>query len=228
MSSYDRDYGPYYANVINPGDNQVHIVWLGAPFGQRWHEYSLDGGVTWSRPVQLDPELRGITQFAALSADANEDIHLVTAGFGLEGSSTRFYYTKWDGQGWAPFVDLEIANPERNGERPQLVTRLGNQLVVMGQREAGIWSGQVDLPIPALAPVSLPLSVTHPTARALTSSTKEDVPPLTIPSQSAALRAEPRDDLKFGGSRSPNYGIMIGSLFSAIVVGISLFLHSRR
>jgi hypothetical protein len=102
---YTEAYRPNLPSIAVAGAEQVHIVWDGAPGGQRWHRWSADSGVTWSDPVQIDPLLRAITMFSPLVVDSAGVVHMVSVGHDWTKEGVGgVWYTWWDPgtRQWAP------------------------------------------------------------------------------------------------------------------------------
>ena len=86
--------------VVAHGLDEVHLAWSVAETGERMHEWSGDGGTTWSaaRPIS---RLRGaVSRALALAFDSNGTLHLV-AGVGGAGSGGPIVHTWWNGIAWS-------------------------------------------------------------------------------------------------------------------------------
>jgi hypothetical protein len=116
---FSPPYSPVYGSIIARAADEIHIIWDGAPAGQRWHTVSYDGGITWSAMQQLDPNLRGLTWPAALVVDSNGSIQMLTMALGEDGA----YSTQWKDGAWS---HLEHIGP--GSENPTLAIINGNQL----------------------------------------------------------------------------------------------------
>jgi hypothetical protein len=76
--------------------DMVHIVWAAGNLLYRHHRYSLDGGLTWSDPVQFFGGLNG-QAFDGMAFDGNGRLHFI--------SQLRYpqgvYHGIWDGDRWS-------------------------------------------------------------------------------------------------------------------------------
>lgn len=122
---YREDFGPIVPNVQTRGENEVHIVWDGAPTVERNHVFSMDGGETWSQPDIVFPEisLSGRAGWNEMAVDSAGTLHVVSILGPLHSS--------WDGQGWIASQDIATRNYLGDGEMMRLVIGLGNQLSVV-------------------------------------------------------------------------------------------------
>lgn len=132
ITRYQDNYGPQFASLGIVGMDEIHVVWNGAPRGQRHHRRSTNGGISWSKdePI-LGQDFRGETSFSPMVTDAKGRIHLVSAGFNTQGDVLLYSY--WDGQKWVSPIRVNSQGP--GGEQPALVLLNGNQLALAW------WSG---------------------------------------------------------------------------------------
>jgi hypothetical protein len=120
---YGKDYGPAWINVITHGTDEVHLVWDGAPYGQRWHQWSSDGGKTWSPAEQISDEVHGLTGTNAMIFDSTGLLHLFTLG--VKGTPP-YYGTRQNGI-WSSLEPI-ASQYTWDGEGPALAIS-GDQLV---------------------------------------------------------------------------------------------------
>lgn len=148
-SRFYGDYGPAWINVITRGSDEVHLVWDGAPSGQRWHQWSDDGGNTWQKPEQISSEVRGLTGSNALGVDGTGRLHLFSMG--ITGSAP--YYASWWNGSWSSMDP--IASQGWDGEGPTLAIA-GNSLVVAwwncNQDTVEIWTSMKKINAPNILP----------------------------------------------------------------------------
>lgn len=155
-SGYVDQYGPSWINVAAIGPDEVHIVWHGAPSGQRWHQWSEDGGDTWSEPSQLFPNHRGLTEPVALAADSEGTLHMVTTGW-LETEERPIgpYYSKWKDGKWAPLTEI-TKRTNWDPEGPEIAIAGGNKLVTSWRHQENdtnqAWTAFLSLDAPAKTP----------------------------------------------------------------------------
>ncbi len=235
-SEYDSQYGPHYGNVATFGSEEIHLVWLGAPAGQRWHEYSLDGGTTWSVPVKLHPDLVGITQFPAIAIDAEGAVQVVTAGFGIEPGRVSFYHFEWRSGRWSGSLDVDPqhAHPfgAKLGERPQLAIALGNRLELLGHQDDRIWyrsnlTGAEPLTVRNLPAPQTVANFSEPSSG---KSELEDTPGAQDDFDGETTRRIRTSDSSFVVSTGvPSaFGIIFGAALASMVVFAVVFMRSRH
>lgn len=75
---YQDGYAPWTQELTLDSMGNIHLIWNGAPAGQRHYRTSRDGGQSWSNDFQIWPEHRGITGRHNLSEDSNGNLHMVT------------------------------------------------------------------------------------------------------------------------------------------------------
>lgn len=122
-SRYKSPYTPSLISVITRGKDEVHLIWDGAPMGQRWHQWSDDGGKTWKQAVQLSADVRGLTGTNAMAFDKTGRLYLFTMG--LKGTAP--YYATWLDGTWSALTPL--APGSWNGEEPGIAFS-GDKMVV--------------------------------------------------------------------------------------------------
>lgn len=164
---YTEAYRPNYPSIATSGADQVHIVWDGAPSGQRWHRWSADNGLTWSDPVQLDPLMRAITWYSPLVVDSLGVVHMVTVGhdWTKEGAG-GVWYAWWDpgGRAWTrlQLIDNQYQNDYHEAGA---AVGLGNKIYAVfedhrasstGGGEFDIWFMEGRTRAPALPAQTLP------------------------------------------------------------------------
>jgi len=128
---YDADCGPTLIDVETFGEDEVHLIWDGAPTVERNHVWSFDGGNTWSAPTLLFPEIHGSGRsgWNDMVVDSAGKLHAVALGQPL--------YASWSGGAWSPSTPLgqgrETPGFETNGyaEWMRIALSLGNQLHVV-------------------------------------------------------------------------------------------------
>lgn len=144
-------------NIAAHGD-ELHLVWNDAERRQRLHQWSGDGGVTWSVAAPI-PGLRGSsTRALAMVFDEAGTLHLVTS-LGGPGGVEPVVHTTWrsDRAAWSEPERLSqgMVGAESTGW-PALAIEGGNALhVAYKGSDARIWSteGRADAPAIAARPV---------------------------------------------------------------------------
>ncbi len=163
--------GDNYAdvNVATLGDDQVHIVWGAvASVGDRLHQWSRDGGQTWSAAQIVSDQIRGgITGFPGLAVDSSGTLHLVTSVDG-PGGVERIFHLTWQGGAWSePQFISSGTEAVDSVEFPALAIGRGGQLYVVYEGDfRSIWftehRGDTPVPPPSSSPLndsSLPLRI---------------------------------------------------------------------
>ncbi len=131
--------GPNYAlvNMVTTAPNIIQRVWNGvAAVGERRHQWSADGGATWSRATLVAPTSTisgGLTGYPALAIDSAGALHLATAvdNKGDIAPGGSIYYLYWDGQRWsAPEYISRGALGKHQVASPAIAISEGNRLHV--------------------------------------------------------------------------------------------------
>ena len=118
---FTESYRPNLPSITVAGRGQVHIVWDGAPSGQRWHRWSADNGASWSNPVQIDPLLRAIAGNNALLADSAGVIHLVSPGHDWTKEGVGGVWYAWWDRRFAEYLHPERVHSQSRLHRHGLV-----------------------------------------------------------------------------------------------------------
>jgi hypothetical protein len=137
--------GEYHgsASIIAGTADRVDIVWNGAiSVGDRLHQWSNDGGSSWSetRPIVLALK-GGFSGPPALAVDSANTLHLVTGLDGNPGQHGEMYYLSWDGTEWDGEVLIsQGAIGKKAVESPSATVSEGNRLrVVYSDDTERIW-----------------------------------------------------------------------------------------
>jgi hypothetical protein len=175
LNTGDQRPGTARLGVYTFGDSEVHLTW-DAP--ARLHQWSKDGGVTWSPAVRIaNPEPgAAFGGYNELAKDAAGTLHVVYAVRG------GVYVADWDGVAWQPAERL-LRDPQNDPHRQQLVVCQGNQLHTVYQdndvEHSEIWysTEQVKAPHIDRAPVPSaalgPIAIITPAVTAIPSPTLE-------------------------------------------------------
>jgi hypothetical protein len=119
---------PEWGNVAVDGEDNVHVVWIGKKSMSRYHQWSADGGVTWSAPQVAIPA-GGYNGWQGLAVDGAGVLHLVWPSLG------DMIYVRWDGYAWSP--PQSLPGQEGNAHQAQAVVALGNEFHVAWQDHGG-------------------------------------------------------------------------------------------
>jgi hypothetical protein len=226
--SFWEAYAPGRPNALTIGPDQVHLVWFGAPAGQRWHQWSLDGGDTWSEARPVHPTVRGYMEPPALAADSEGTLHLVSSGWIDNGPSGTFH-TSWRDGYWAPpaLVPEPAGGRGAGSEFRSVVAANGSQLVVAGDLNGftDIWASSLLLEAPPVTPMPRPSLepslVVQPTGTPAQSRETAEAAPGTATRVLDGSPAEPVPE---------SWPLVIGVLPVALLVGGALVVRraSRR
>jgi len=225
---YQSGYGPNLSNVIARGE-RVHIVWHGAPRSQRWHQWSGDGGVTWSGATQISPDLVFSTNPPEMSSDGSGILHLVSVGAGVAAGDegTAVLHTSWQGSSWTP---LELVSTESD-ERADVAIGNGSTLVVVWDNRAAkdnaagqnsfIWASAKDLDSSPLAVAPLP-------SPAATTAVSASLPTRTTEPASTATWASHQPSYGSGRRKmqdNPVISVWMGALAAMLLVFVIVLLR---
>lgn len=154
--NYSENYGPSWGTVTTQGRDEVHVIWFGAPSGQRWHCWSKDGGVTWSQPQQISSDHRGLTLPVATAFDSAGTLHLVSMGRReTPVLLTGAFHITWRGGRWSE-PSLIGSRSDWDAEYAAAVVAGGNRIVAAWTDKEGpkgtnqIWVSTLALDAPRL------------------------------------------------------------------------------
>jgi len=211
-------------NVAAIGNDEIHLVWIsGEQLTYRRHQWSLDGGQTWTSPQPLFGALHSWVGRDAVAVDIQEDLYWIM--------ELRYpfamYYSHWNGSGWSdPPMPFITTDPMASGHYPAAAVSNGNELHLVVQSQPG---GEIYY------------------ARGYTSATH--VPPLPTPKQTvtrdvtptaiagAATRESrsgvlhtktPSASHQVFRQMSPSWPIFAGLVPVSLLVGIIIFIRARR
>jgi hypothetical protein len=86
--------GVAYMGVYAFGDDEIHRTWH--DYQNRMHQYSLDGGQTWSKPEIMVTMGAAFGGYNNLTRDSGDTIHAIT------GVKEGFYSLTYQNGGWTP------------------------------------------------------------------------------------------------------------------------------
>jgi hypothetical protein len=236
---YSGEYGPGRPSILAIGPDEVHLVWFGAPLGQRWHRWSADGGHTWSPAEQMFADLRGFMEPPAMAVDSSGTLHLVSMGW-LETEERPFgaFYTHWRDDRWSPLVLIDsgvervsptVQSGEGGGEFADLAITQGNELHAVweiGLTE--IWASALRTYAPTVLPGPRPVSQASPTLQVVGSVTAAT--PTEIRATSVAMVAATFTplDITSEDQYSSIQAILFSVLPAALLVSLVIVVQSRR
>jgi len=216
---YERD----WPNLASLGENQLAVVWEGGPRAYHQAMYSDDGGLTWSAPDDIFPELIGENGFAELVYDSAGQLHLFVAKRGRSGlrfnSTTKgLYHSVLEG-------DTRWKSPDLVGginpmSFPHTAIVGGNRFVAVyyqvNEGEIKALTGEI-VGAPAVAPQPWP-----PLPPATPTLSPTAAQSLTEPAESIG------SDVLVDTARPSNFGsnpgfVILGGLLPALIL-IGVFL----
>ena len=233
---YFGEYAPGRPNILEFGPDEVHIVWFGAPAGQRWHQWSADGGRTWSLAQPISTRVRGFMEPPALVADSAGTLHLASRGWIDDGPDGTFY-TYWRNGRWSTpsLIDENVKyegsySPHGGGEFAALAVTGGNTLhVVWEVGLAEIWASSLEADAPDVPPRPQPTLQTGSKDRAASTSSVVATPPGSTATSTASLG--PVSIPLHAPSRVGGSGLdvaLIAVLPSVLLVGLVLFVQRAQ
>ena len=194
--------GYAWPQTVTRGYGEVHAVWneVAEPFSG-WHTWSVDGGLTWTRPERV-PGFRDLSPPMSLAADGSGALYLLGLGQDSEGQP-NLYLSAWDGKRWLAQesldLDLESLEPGVAASLAPALERL--DVIFRGEGEAGDGATQVQLwhtgwqlgdrtvlPEPPAGPQAIPISPSTTTPEATSPAIVIEVePPSTAEPEPSAL-----------------------------------------
>lgn len=160
---YLENRGPFFLSLGLRGQDEVHLAWAGAPNGDRWHQWSQDGGENWSESRMIlgaAGERYGTTGFLPMIEDPAGIFHLFTT---FQASDGGLLTSIWQGTDWGQPSSLPFGT--LNCEDPRVVITLGNQLHLVcvnekgtGTPDEGVYHTWMLLDAPEKIPAPLPTS----------------------------------------------------------------------
>lgn len=146
------------SDIAVDSEGNIHLVYgrnIGNPDG-RWHQWSQDGGDSWSEPALLFPGFEsasGDTGGYGFAKDSTGRLHMVNS-FGDRSGEATAYHLEWQDDHWSrPQLLME-----KHAHFPRLVTTLGNQLqfVAMAGHDHELWVRSSVVEAPAVEAVPVP------------------------------------------------------------------------
>lgn len=187
LASGNTSPGVDQIGVFAFGEDEVHLTW---DQPERRHQWSFDGGETWSQPITIMELGAAFGGLNVLDKDSAGTLHVISAvGDGV-------YHATWDGQSWNPpeLIDGRFIDPHNQS----LAICEGNRLhVVYNDRtgETEVWYATKQVNAPRLGarplPTPTPAPTLTPTATAARAAAADATP---APTLSAISRQQPSYD----------------------------------
>jgi len=219
---YEEGYGPILIDIEVHGEDEVHLMWDGAPTVERNHVWSFDGGDTWAGPDLLFPEFSrvGRSGWNDMVVDSTGTLHAVALGP---------LYDIWPGGD--PFSSTPIGQGRETegAEWLRIALSLGNQLHVVWQDKGSgqpypVWyvTGEI-VEAPAVAAQPLPISMPTPIPTPTTSAhlATESATPIrpTRPVLDNALPSRTIDPVNV---------VLVGVIPALLIVSLVIVFSTRQ
>lgn len=225
-----QTYGVDTVNIQVVGKNEIHLFWLADAL--RRHQWSKDGGLTWTQPESFFGGLFGHNGIDQTFLDSAGVLHVVGAGHGPLGIGTdSIFHTTWTGSGWtAPeLVMLGPDSPDRYRviDYPWAAISSGNRIHVVVHDHQNIWytSKTIDAPALPTAPIPTPAP----------SRTLAATPTVPVATATSATPTQPRHVLTgdvgepLGNPTGPtSLTLLLAAVPSALLVGLVLLVRFRH
>jgi hypothetical protein len=222
---YILGYGPTLIDVETHGEDEVHLIWDGAPTVERNHVWSADGGNTWSERTLLFPEITNVGRagWNDMVFDSAGILHAVALGQPWHASWSKGAWSKSDaiGQGFS-------------AESMRLAQGLGNQLHVVwvnwvNEQDHTVWYARGLTSAPSLPAATLPRppATPVPTTGIAPDGAAGSSEPLADTAVEPAPRAVPNANPP-AGSVDDVTVLLVGIAPALLVVGIALAVQIRR
>ncbi len=205
------------------GEDEIHLTWQNP---DRLHQWSLDGGITWSEPIEIMPLGAAFGGENQVTLDSSGTLHAVIAWF------DGVFSTTWDGEKWGKPEPIDERPIDPHGQR--IVACQGNRLHVVYYDRTGdttVWYATREVEAPIIPKKPLPaLTATE----APTFEPELDI--ILTASATPVQHATPTLWMAPGLSQGqePSYTLApltIGIISSAVFIAlflISLFIRKNR
>ena len=161
---YPEEVTPYGLSslmVYAFGADEVHLTWHDP---RRMHQWSFDGGETWSEPIEIMSLDAGFGGDNVLAEDSDGALHVVT------GVQSGVFSASWDGSEWSAPERIENRSMDPHGQK--IVVCQGNQLhVVYDDRvtaDTTVWYSHREIAAPHIDRRAMPSSSFRSTTATVT------------------------------------------------------------
>jgi hypothetical protein len=220
----NNSYGPIYIDVVTRGEDEVHLIWDGAPTVERNHIWSADGGKTWSKPILLFPEITdsGRSGFNDMAVDSAGTLHAIALG--------GPFHATWEDPVWSTSQRIPMpASVSSGAELVRLAISRGNTLHVVwlkkDARPFTVWYSRAQTTAPELPAQPLPIPTPKPTRTPLPSlsmiPTREVPSPTPLPKE-LTVEIPPRPSLLTNPTTAALLGAAPAFLFIVTIVLVRL------
>jgi hypothetical protein len=216
---YERDWN----NLVPLDDNLLMSMWEGGWRAYRHAQYSRDGGVTWSDPIDTFPRLIGDNGFVEFARDSNGTWHAFVANRLREGNELTLgsddpslWHSVWlGGTNWREPTQAITGEPAKAMTNPKVAIVNGNRIVATwyGSQIYEIYVATGVIPdAPALPPKSWQDPAIYPTFM------PEEIQPTPVVTET--IQPTPTPLIARPSSQAPTvatFNIMFGVVSSLII-----------
>jgi hypothetical protein len=217
------DEGAWQASIAVVGNDEIHVVWNShTQSGKRHHQWSRDGGRTWSVPQPIWGSFVSQTGPNPMIVDAAGTLYLLSSGTFAWGERQGIRVSRWTGSSWADPEPVDLSSEEPHWLEVAITE--GNTLhLVWEAREQtprGMWYATAKTTAPYVAP---PLRSYPSVPTAARQATPTAVPPAAATRPlPPAFTEDPLGSVRGVGDPQPAIGS--GVVPVLILVGaVSLF-----
>jgi len=220
-----------YPVMAASGPNELHLLWSAnlSQQVQLWHQWSSDGGATWSKSTPLI-QLESIAPSTDLVTDGAGGLYLVGIQQTADNSAALFY-TQWAGGVWTDHETLPLGYTADNASGVRAVILPGGRLSVFYRLRAPTGNGgghyvlgYTERPIPVSQATPEPSLTPPPTPSAAPTATAAPtltaVPTPDLNNTAASSRVSQKDLQRIEE-------ILAGMLVIAVVAYVGLRLSQR-
>ncbi len=212
-------------NVATTEKGAVHLVWNATVgLGDRKHQWSDNGGQSWSSPQRITEQIKGgFTGYSAMAFDSAGVLHLVTSVSG-KGRTEDVYYLAWNGKTWSdPILISSGAVGKESVELPWIVVSEGNRLFVVYEDDfERIWYTTRLTDAPAVPPQPLP--TLFPTATKIPTQVSTPPPPTATRARTWTAAESPNQS----NSSSPWFPLLLGTIPVLLLIGAIVVTRLAR
>jgi hypothetical protein len=200
-------FGAAMLGVFAFGDDEIHLTW---DTPDRLHQWSKDGGVTWSAPVPIMTLGAAFGGFNKLAKDGAGTLHVVAA------AGEGVFHATWNGSAWTPKEAVDTRAFDPHGQ--QIAVCQGNRAHIAyfdRTAENEIWysSRTIDAPQISRAPIIVSEGAPKPTAPAGTGRSATPASPTPAPDN-------PQKPGPAEASPSPVAGMLSPAIVGAAASGL--------
>jgi len=216
-ADYDDGYGPMLIDIEAVGDDEIHMIWDGAPTIERTHLWSSNGGETWSSMYnQIFPTVtgNGRSGWNDMQLDSAGNLHAIS----IHGNSNALHAV-WNGTSWSAPEEIPTMGA---AEFPRITITEGNLLhFVWSDKKTQIftnWYVKRQLPAPKTSGVPLPTVEPSPTPTMIVVEHPVSTP-TPQPTQTPVVRDWPQDTADMTQT-NPGFSILLSIMPAIAIVGL--------